>query len=372
MVYLDYAAGEKIEESVLNSYTKYLKECFPNPNSNHTLGRKMKDEIEKSSKNYLDLLGLTDDYEIIYTSSATESNNLAIKGIAHRYKNFGKKIIISALEHTSITASAESLTKEGFEVEVCPVKSDGKIDLDELRNMLDDNVILVSITSLDSELSIKQDLESIKNILKEYPNVHFHTDASGVVGKISFNFEGIDLITLAPHKFGGVGDLGLLIKKKRVFLEPMISGGRSTTVYRAGTPNTPSILANVEALKIALENFDKNYKYVERLNKKIISFLSNYKNIHINNLENSSPFIINFSIDGINSNELVKYLDDNEIYVSSKTSCCPINSPSKLVYAKTKNKNLSIESVRISLSKNVKEEEIDEFLEKLLQFIKEH
>ena len=139
MVYLDYAAGEKIDDDVLNLYTNYLKDCYPNPNSNHTLGKEMMKKIDDATKKYLDLLQLDDTYEIVYTSSATESNNLALKGCAKRYKNFGNKIIISSMEHTSITASCEVLSKEGFDIEVCPVKNDGKVDLDELKNMIDDS-----------------------------------------------------------------------------------------------------------------------------------------------------------------------------------------------------------------------------------------
>ncbi len=369
MVYLDYAAGEKIDDDVLNLYTNYLKDCYPNPNSNHTLGKEMMKKIDDATKKYLDLLQLDDTYEIVYTSSATESNNLALKGCAKRYKNFGNKIIISSMEHTSITASCEALSKEGFDIEVCPVKNDGKVDLDELKNMIDDNTILVSITSLDSELSIKQDLDKVLEILKDYPNIHFHTDASGIVGKENFNFNGIDLITVAPHKFGGVGDLSLLVKKKDVFLSAMISGGRSASIYRAGTPNTASILANTLSLEKALNDQKKNYDYVEKLHNKIINNLKKYKIVNINNLDKSTPYIINFSVKDVLSNTLVEYLDEREIYVSSKTSCCPVFSPSKLVYALTKNKSLANESIRVSLSKNVKEEEIDEFLNVLDEYL---
>lgn len=369
MVYLDYAAGEKIDDYVLNLYTKYLKECYPNPNSNHTLGKKMNEMIEDASKKYLTYLNLGDSYEIVYTSGATESNNLALKGTAHRYRNFGKKIIISSMEHTSITASAEYLSREGYEILVCPVKDNGRLDLDALKSMMNDDVILVSVTSLDSELSIKQDLKEVLNITKNYKNAHVHTDASSIVGKTDFDFNGIDLITIAPHKFGGVGDLGLLVKKKDVYLDPEISGGRSTTIYRAGSPNTPSILANVEALKKALEDRKENYKYVESLYNTIIDNLKKYDKVYINNTYDSTPYIINFSVDNVSSNDLVKYLDDNKIYVSSKTSCCPINAPSKLVYALTKNKKLSSESIRISLSKNVSREDIEIFLNVLDNYL---
>ena len=369
MIYLDYASGEKVNSSVLEVYTKSLKEDFANPNSVHYLGKKLNTKIEESTSKILNILGLDDTYEIVYTSGATESNNLAIKGLANRYKNFGKTIIISSLEHTSITASCEALTKEGFNILVCPVTKKGLINIEELKKMLNNDVILVSITSLDSELSLKQDIDSIKEVLNNYENIHFHTDASSIIGKEQFNFNGIDLITIAPHKFGGIGDLGMLIKKKNVFLNSIISGGRSTTVYRAGTPNCPSIIANTKALELAINNQKDNYEYVKKLNNKIKEFLEKYPNIVINTRRESSPYIINFGIKNVLSNTLVDYLSEKEIYVSSKTSCCPVYSPSKLVLALTNNKNIANESVRVSLSRNVKEEEIDIFLKELKCFL---
>lgn len=142
--------------------------------------------------------------EIIYTSGASEANNLAIKGVAERYKNRGKHILISALEHNSIVASATYLMENGYEVEIIPVTHDGYIDITSLKQMLRSDTILVSITSVDSELGIKQPIEEIGLLLKDYPNCIFHTDSSQAFGKVNINYQNVDLVTITPHKFYGL------------------------------------------------------------------------------------------------------------------------------------------------------------------------
>ena len=145
-------------------------------------------------------------------------------------------------------------------------------------------------------------------------------------------------------------------------LKPQIDGGKSTTVYRSGTPVVGLIASTSKAIELAYKNIDKNYKYVESLNKKLLSSLSKYKDVVINSTQYSIPYIINISIKGIRSSKFVELLEENEVYVSAKTSCCPVSSPSKLVYALTKDKNLASTSVRISLSCSTKEEELVDFI----------
>ena len=351
MVYLDYAASTPVNDEVLETYNKLTKEYFANPNSNHKLGKKSKELIDEYTKSIALKLGVLPE-ELIYTSGATESNNLAIKGVCERYKSFGKHILISALEHNSIVASAVKMQSLGFEVEVVPVRSDGLIDIEALKKMIRDDTILVSICSVDSEIGLIQPISKIKEVLKDYPHCLLHTDATQGFGKINLDLTIPDLVTLAPHKFYGLTGMGLLIKRKEIGLVPQIDGGKSTTIYRAGTPELPSIGA-----------LDNNYNYVEKLNVLIKDKLKQYKNVIINSRDNSLPFTINFSIKNVKSLKVVESLEDKEIHVSAKTSCCPIESPSKLVYALTKDKNIASTSVRISLSHLTKEEEATEFLQ---------
>ncbi len=361
MVYLDYSAATPPEEEVLKTFYDISKRYYANPNVSHEFGLEAKRIVDESTKLIANLLGVMEE-EVIYTSGASESNNLVIKGICQRYKNRGKHILISSLEHTSITKSAAVMQSLGFEVEIIPVTKDGVVDLDSLKSMLRDDTILVSVCSVDSELGLVQPIEEIGKILKDYPNCIFHTDASLSVGKVGIDYSSAQLITVTPHKFYGLVGCGILIKKKDVFLIPQIDGGRSTTIYRSGTPEVASIKAASVALSIALSKEDERFEYVKKLSSYLKCELAKYKNVYINNTENSIPHTINFSVKKINSVDIQKKLSDNQIYVSTKTSCCPVNTPSKLVYALTKDKALSSSSLRVSISHLTTKNDIDEFL----------
>ena len=361
MIYLDYAAQAPVDNCVLDLFYNVTKKYYANPNSSHKLGLEAKRLIDDYTINIANNLKILPE-EIIYTSGASESNNLAIKGICERYKSIGKHILIGALEHSSIVAAATVMQDNGFEVEIIPINSDGLIDIDEFKKMIRDDTILVSICALDSEIGLKQPIKEIGDILKSYPNCFFHTDASQAIGKIEIDFTNVDLATVTPHKFYGLNGFGMLIKKKNVSLKPQINGGRSTTVYRSGTPELANIAACSKALEIALKNMNDRYNYVKKISDKVKKELLKYKNVHINNTMNSVPFIINFSIKKIESIELQKKLEEHDVYVSTKTSCCPLKTPSKLVYALTHDKGLSTSSIRVSLSHLTTEKEIDEFL----------
>ena len=362
MIYLDYAASTPVDDEVLNEFIRVSKEYYANPNSNHTLGMKAKMVIDEATKNIAKLLNVKEN-EIIYTSGSSESNNLVIKGVCERYKSRGKHILISSLEHNSIVSSCTYLQELGFEVEIIPVDKYGIINIDELKKMLRDDTILVSITSVDSELGIREPIEEIASILKEYPNCFFHTDASQAIGKVNIDYSDVDLITITPHKFYGLSGVGILVKRDNVFLKPQINGGKSSTIYRSGTPDTALIASASIALKKAMENMEERRISVIDKNKKIVEYLKGKKDVTINSNDNSIPYIINFSVQNRKSNDLQKKLNDLEIYVSTKTSCCPIETPSKLVYAVTKNKSLASSSIRLSLSHLTTNAEIDKFIE---------
>ena len=361
MIYLDYAASTPVDDEVLNTFYETTKKYFANPNSHHKLGLQAKELIDKSTLKIAQNLNVLPD-EIIYTSGASESNNLVIKGICERYKSKGKHILISSLEHNSIVAAAAIMQELGFEVELIPINKDGLIDINKLKEMIREDTILVSVCSVDSEIGLKQPIEEIGELLKQYPNCVFHSDASQSIGKININYENVDLVTIAPHKFYGLNGFGILIKKKNIALKPQINGGKSTTIFRSGTPDVANIVATEKALDIAITNLGERYNYVKKLSDRIKNKLKEYNNIHTNNTENSIPYTINFSIKGIKSLEIAEKLEKYDIFISTKTSCCPIETPSKLVYALTKDKGLSTSSLRLSLSHLTKENEIDEFL----------
>lgn len=370
MIYLDYAANTPVDKRVLDLYYDVTLKYYANPNSSHKLGKEANNLIINCTKSIADKLGV-DPSEIIYTSGATESNNLAIKGICERYKNHGKHIILSSLEHNSIIACATVMQEAGFEVDLLSITKEGLVDISELKKLIREDTILVSICCVDSEIGLVQPIEEIGEFLKDYPNTYFHTDASQSVGKVNIDFSNVDLITIAPHKFYGINGVGILVKKKNVNLKPIIHGGKSTTIFRSGTPVLPNIVATDKALEIAIDSLNERYNYVSKLNKKIIDGLLKYECVHINNTDRSIPFTINFSIKGVKSIFIASMLEKKDIYVSTKTSCCPLETPSKLVYALTKDKSLALTSVRVSISHLTTNEEIDEFLKVIDECIKE-
>ena len=361
LIYLDNVAASFVEDEVLDVFYNTTKKYYANPNSSHKLGREENKMISDSTLRIANMLKVLKD-EIIYTSGATESNNLAIKGLCLSYKNYGKHILISSLEHNSITSSVVSLERLGFEVEVIPVTDKGIVDIESLKNMLRDDTILVSVTSVDSELALRQPIEEIATILKDYPNCHFHTDATQSIGKVAIDYSNVDLITINPHKFHGLDNFGILVKKKNVRLTPLIEGGKSTTIYRAGTPSLANVLALEKALEIALTNQEARYNYLKELGDMIKSHLSEYKNVSINSRENSLPSIINFSLIGEKALTILDKFEEHNIIFSAKTSCCPITTPSKLVYALTKDKQKASSSIRVSLSYKTTKEEVEEFM----------
>lgn len=308
MIYLDYAANTPIDKKVLDYYYDISQKYYGNPNSVHKIGKDAKNVIDKATENIAKKFGVSKE-EIIYTSGATESNNMAIKGVCEKYKNKGKHIIISSLEHNSIIASATVMQDKGFDVDLVPINKEGLVDINELKKLIREDTILVSIVAVDSEIGLVQPIEEISILLKQYPNIHFHTDATQAIGKVKIDYSNVDLITFSPHKFYGINGIGVLIKKKNTNLIPLISGGKSTTIYRSGTPVTPLIASVDKALDIALFNQDDRYNYVLDLNKKVINHLKKYNFIHINNTDKSIPFTINFSIKGVNSKDFAKMLE---------------------------------------------------------------
>lgn len=371
MIYLDYAAATPIDNEVLDTYYEISKKYYANPNSSHKMGLEAKELIKECTNNIANTLNVLPE-EIIYTSGATESNNLVIKGICERYKNRGKHILISALEHNSIVSAVTSMSEKGFEVEVIPVTKEGIIDIEALKDMLRKDTILVSICTVDSEIGLKQPLNEISKVLKEYPNTIFHTDASQAVGKVDIDYSLVDLATITPHKFYGPTGIGILVKKKNIDLKPQIEGGKSTTIYRSGTPSLPLISASSKAISLAINNQNNRNNHIKELSNIVKDTLSKYNNVYINNTNDSIPHTINFSIKGIPALEVQRKLEEHNIYLSTKTSCCPIETPSKLVYALTKDKSLSSSSLRLSISHLTTKEEIDIFLQAFNSIYKEY
>ncbi|MBR1413085.1 MAG: cysteine desulfurase [Bacilli bacterium] len=361
MIYLDYAANTPTDELVLEEYVKTTKKYFANPNSRHPLGVIAKEKIDEASTSIAKYFNAGKE-SIIYTSGSSESNNLVIKGIAEFNKNKGNKIIISAVEHSSVVAPCNYLATLGFDVSVIPLNKDGVVDLNILKEEINDNTVLVSICSVDSELGTIEPIEDIAKIVKEYPNCVFHTDATGAIGKVDINYDNVDFITFAPHKFYGINGMGVLVNRNNKKLIPLIHGGKSTTIYRSGTPVVANATSTSLALNIAINNLEKRKEYIKRLNDKLRTELSKLNCIHINSPKSSIPNTLNISLIDRNTKDIMKELEKKDIYLSTTTACSMEGMPSKSVMAITNDINLASNSIRISLSHLTTEEEIDKFL----------
>lgn len=364
MIYLDYSATTPVNKNVLETFNKVSLDFIGNPNSLHKLGVQSKDLINNATEQISNLLNLKE-MEIIYTSGASEANNLAIKGIALKYQNRGKKIITTELEHSSIYGPLSYLQKLGFEVIFVSLDEKGIVDIEALEKLMDDEVILVSISSVNSELGLYQPIGEIGKLLKKYPKCFFHTDMTQCIGKYPIDkdtFENIDLASFSAHKIYGLKGIGGLIKKDGISLEPLIHGGKSTTVYRSGTPTVALIASFAKALRLVLEDSEKKYKHVLQLNNKLKEQLEKYDGVFINSNDNCIPHMLNLSIIGVKPETMLHALEEDDIYISTQSACSSSNAKSKAVLAITHDEKRASSSIRISLSYLTTELEVETFL----------
>lgn len=360
MIYLDNSATTMVDDRVLETFNKVCKNYPGNSNSLHSLGIKSKELEDYATEKISNLLGVKPS-EIIYTSGASESNNTVLKGVASKYKNRGNHIITTPLEHSSVLETCKYLENKGFIIDYVKIKDNGLIDIEDLERLLTDNTILVSVAYVDSELGIRQDIDTISKIVKKHPKCYFHVDATQAIAKINVDPTNIDFISMSAHKIFGLKGIGLLIKKDNIVIDNLIHGGKSTTIYRSGTPALPLICSLMKALELVIPNIDKNYEYVSSLSRKIKDNLKKYDNIHINSTENSIPYIINFSVIGVKPETFIHTMEEEDIYLSTK-SACSTSDVSLSVDSIYHNRKISMSSIRISLSYKNTTEEIDKFI----------
>ena len=368
MIYLDYSATTPVNKEVIDSYSKACEKYIGNPNSLHRLGTEAKEVIDASSKQIANILNIKPT-EIIYTSGASESNNTAIKGVALKYANRGKHIISTELEHSSIIGPLNYLMAQGYEVDFVSLKENGEIDLKELENLIRDDTILVSISSVNSEIGIRQPIAKISEIVKKHPKCLFHSDMTQSVGKENIDLSLVDLASFSAQKFYGMKGIGILYKRENLNIEPLIHGGKSTTIYRSGTPALPLIVSISKALRLVYENFQEKYKHVEEMNKYLRERMSKM-DVFVNSPEHAIPHILNFSLNGIKSETMLHALEGDDIFISTQTACS-VGDYSRAVYAVTNSKDKASSSMRVSLSYLTTKEEIDKFITSLDKHIKE-
>ena len=368
MIYLDYSATTPTSEEVLKHFIKINNEYPANPNSNYLLAQNAKQIIDDTTNKIKKILHLKH-HEIIYTSGSSESNNLAIKGAC--LKNKGNRIITTNFEHSSVIAPINYLQRNGYEVDIIKTNSKGLIDIKELKKIIKKNTMLISITAVNSEIGIQEPIEEIGKFLKEnYPHIIYHVDLTQVITKKKIDLTNIDLASFSAHKFYGIKGIGCLIKKNNIKLEPLIHGGKSTTVYRSGTPATSLIASLGKSLELASKNMNQKYKKITKLNEYLKEELNKIPNVHINSNEFCIPHIINFSIIGEEPQNIQTKLAQNKIYISTQTACSIGNKISTSVYSLTQNKEIASSSLRVSISHLTTKKELDEFIKLLTKILK--
>ena len=359
MIYLDYSATTPVDKRVIDTYSKVCSDYIGNPNSLHKLGLKSKELIDASVRQIASILKVLPE-EVIFTSGASEANNLAIKGICSKYKNRGRHIITTKLEHSSVTKAISYLEENGFSVDYVNLLDDGTVDLVDLDNKITNDTILVSIVAVNSEVGVIQPLDKISEVIRKYPKAYFHSDVTQAIGKLKINLNCVDLASFSAQKFFGMKGIGCLIKRKKIIIEPLIHGGKSTTIFRSGTPATPLIVSLAKALRLSYEDFDIKYNKVRELHDYLITKLEEF-DLFINSGDNCVPHIINISLKNIKSEVMLHALEEDDIYVSTQTACSSGGYSSALL-AIFSDKDRASSSLRISLSYLTTKEELNKFL----------
>jgi len=362
MIYLDYSATTPVLPEVLESFVTASKNYVGNPNSLHALGLSSKKLMNRAVEQVANIFGVHSD-EVIFVSSASEANNMALKGVLEKYNHRGKHIITTKLEHSSILETCHYLESIGYSVDYVPVGKNGEVELTEIEKLIRDDTVLVSIHQVNSEVGVLQDVSQIGSYLKEnHPKIFFHVDGTQSVGKIPVTLESIDLFTCSAHKFYGLKGIACLIKKRNVGIVPLIHGGKSQTEYRSGTPAVSLMVSFAKALRIATEKISENYRVVEQLNSFLRKELSSLSNVVINSPENAIPHILNISVLGIKPETMLHALEQEEIYISTKTACSKDSSASLSLLTMGRDENVASSSLRISLSYLTTKEELEQFL----------
>jgi len=372
-IYLDNSATTKPYKEVIEEIARAMEEYYGNPSSLHKIGLASEKKLTEA-REFLAKTINTSKEEIYFTSGGSESNNLIIKGLVKP----GHHVITTVFEHHSVLMTYNELEREGVKVTYLNVDKNGQISLEELKNAICKDTVLVSIMHVNNEMGAIQDLEAIGRIIKENSSrAKFHVDAVQSYGKLDIDVKkmNIDLLTASSHKIHGPKGIGFSYIKKGIILRSLIIGGSQEGGFRGGTQNVPAIIGLKKAAEITFNNKEENNNHVEELKKYMVDRLGEIDNIRINSPigEEFSPYILNVSFNGIRAEVLLHLLEDNNIYVATGSACTSRTSAVKGSYV-IKSLGLrkeEIESaIRFSFSKFNTKEEIDRVIEVLKSSLK--
>lgn len=368
MIYLDNAATTKVDERVIKKIEECFREDYGNPSSLNRMGFLSEEKVKECTDYILKALRADSDDNIIWTSGGTESNNMALKGIAEKMVRTGKHIITSKIEHASILNVCKYLSDKGYEIEYLDVDDKGHVDIEKLKNMIRKDTILVSIMHVNNEIGSINDLEIIGKIIKEKNNnTIFHVDSIQGFGKVALDVKkmNIDLLSTSGHKVHGPKGIGFLYIKKGVLIPAMFLGGGQQDGYRSGTVNVPGIVGMTEAIKIIFEDYDNIQRHLYDISNHMKEKL---KDTDFLILGGEAPHILSIVFPDVRAEVMLHSLEEEDIYVGAGSAC---SSHEKHISQTLSNiglkKDYYDKAVRFSFSRFNTLEEID----KTVDIIKE-
>ena len=372
--YFDHSATTPIKQEVLDEMLPYLKEKYGNASSLYTLGREARRGIEEARKEVASLINCKPS-EIYFTAGGSESDNMAIKGIAYSNRYKGKHIITSKIEHPAVLHTCKALEKQGFRVTYLNVNKDGIVDLEELKRAIRNDTILISIMSVNNEIGTIQPIYEISKIAKMY-NIIFHTDSVQGVGHIPIDVKdmGIDMLSLSGHKICAPKGIGALYIKEGIEIEKLIDGGHQEKDKRAGTENVAGIVGLGKACEIAKRDLEKNIEYLKNLRDYFINSVE--RRIEDASLNGSRKLRVsgnsNFSFKGINSQSLLLKLDEKGICVSSGSACSEGNGkPSHVLKAIGLSDEEAESAIRVTFGEENTKEDVEYLVDNIIESIRE-
>ena len=361
-IYLDYGATTPVDPRVVDAMIPWLREHFGNAASrSHAWGWEAEEAIEKARQQVADLIG-ADPREIVWTSGATESDNLAIKGAAQFYKGKGKHLITVKTEHKAVLDTMRELERQGFEVTYLDVQENGLLDLEVFKAAIRPDTILVSVMAVNNEIGVIQDLNTIGGICRE-KGIIFHVDAAQATGKMPLDMQTmpIDLMSLASHKTYGPKGIGALYvrRKPRVRLEAQMHGGGHERGMRSGTLATHQIVGMGEAFRIAKEEMAKDMAHARALRQRLLDGLKDLEQVFVNgDMDNGVPHYLNMSFNFVEGESLIMGIKG--LAVSSGSACTSASlEPSYVLRALGRSDELAHSSLRMTFGRFTTEEEID-------------
>lgn len=365
-IYMDYGATTPVDPRVVDAMIPWLREHFGNPASrSHAWGWEAEEAVEKARQDVADLIG-ADPREIVWTSGATESNNLAIKGAAQFYQGKGKHLITVKTEHKAVLDTMRELERQGFEVTYLDVQEDGMLDLEKFKAAIRPDTILASVMFVNNEIGVIQDITAIGNICRE-KGVLFHVDAAQATGKVAIDMKTlpVDLMSLASHKTYGPKGIGALYvrRKPRVRLVAQMHGGGHERGMRSGTLPTHQIVGMGVAFRLAREEMQKDLDHARRLQQRLLDGLKDVEQVFVNgNLEHRVPHNLNMSFNFVEGESLIMGIKG--LAVSSGSACTSASlEPSYVLRALGRSDELAHSSLRMTIGRFTTEEEIDYAIE---------